>query len=231
MERYTRNVIIDGFGREGQEKLARAKVLVVGAGGLGSPVLLYLAAAGVGTLGIADYDVVDITNLQRQIIHATEDLGKPKIESARQSMEALNPDVEVVAYREKFTADNAAGLVRQYDFIIDCCDNYEAKFLINDVCVAEGKPYSHGAVLAMRGEVMTYVPGHADYRKVFNEAPADGEYPTAAQAGALGPVAGIVGSIQATETIKYLTGIGELLTDRILIFDGRTMAFHTLKVK
>lgn len=231
MERYTRNIIIEGFGREGQARLAAARVLVVGAGGLGSPVLMYLAAAGVGTLGIVDYDVVDVTNLQRQIIHGTSNLGRRKVESARASMLALNPSVSVVTYDQKFSAENAVALVEDYDFVVDCCDNYEAKYLINDVCVAVGKAYSHGAILAMRGEAMTYVPGHADYRKIFPAPPADGEYQTAAQAGALGAVAGVVGSIQATETIKYLTGIGDLLTDRILIFDGRSMMFQTLKVK
>lgn len=230
MERYTRNILIDGFGREGQAKLAASSVLVVGAGGLGSPVLMYLAAAGVGTLGIIDYDVVDVTNLQRQIVHGEDDIGKPKVESARETVEALNPGVNVVVYTEKFTKDNAAGLVHQYDFVIDCCDNYEAKYLINDVCVAENRAYSHGAILAMRGEAMTYVPGHADYRRVFPAPPAEGEYRKPEQAGVLGSVAGVIGSVQATEAIKYLTGIGELLIDRILIFDGRNMTFRTLKI-
>ncbi len=231
MERYTRNIAIEGFGREGQEKLAAARVLVVGAGGLGSPVLLYLAAAGVGTLGIIDYDAVDITNLQRQIMHTTDGIGQPKVESARRAVEALNPDVKVIACREKFSEGNASALVAGYDFVVDCCDNYEAKYLINDVCVAVGKPYSHGAILAMRGEAMTYAPGHADYRRVFPSPPAEGEYQTAAQAGVLGSVAGVIGSVQATEAIKYLTGIGELLTDRILIFDAVGMTFRTLRLK
>lgn len=231
MERYERNIIIDGFGRAGQEKLARAKVLVVGAGGLGSPVIMYLAAAGIGTLGIVDHDTVDVTNLQRQIIHGTGDIGRRKVDSARDSVGAVNPDVTVITYPEKFTGDNAAELVAGYDFVVDCCDNYDAKYLINDVCVACGKPYSHGAILAMRGEAMTYVPGHADYRAVFPSPPEDGMQPTAAQAGALGAIAGVIGSVQAAEVIKYITGIGELLTDRILIVNGLTMTFNTLRVK
>ena len=231
MERYVRNMLIDGFGRDGQTKLSESRVLVVGAGGLGSPVLMYLAAAGVGTLGVIDYDVVDVTNLQRQVVHGEGDIGRPKVESARETVENLNSNVSVVSYREKFREDNAALLVREYDFVIDCCDNYEAKYLINDICVAESRAYSHGAILAMRGEVMTYVPGHADYRSVFPAPPAEGEYLKPDQAGVLGAVAGVIGSIQATEAIKYLTGIGELLTDRILIFDGRNMTFKILNVR
>ncbi|MDR2911100.1 MAG: HesA/MoeB/ThiF family protein [Bacteroidales bacterium] len=228
--RYDRNILIEGFGREGQQKLQNSKVLVIGAGGLGSPVLYYLAAAGVGTLGIIDSDVVDISNLQRQILHHSTEIGMPKIISAKEKLEALNPDVHIVTYKERFTQNNAAVLVRQYDFIVDCCDNYETKFLINDICVAEQKPYSHGAVLAMRGEVMTYIPGSAHYRKIFGGPPAEKTLPTSAQAGILGAVAGIVGSIQATETIKYLVGIGDLIINRILIIDGNTMAFHILKL-
>lgn len=231
MNRYNRNILIEGWGEEGQQKLRSSKVLVVGAGGLGSPVLLYLAAAGVGTLGIVDYDVVDISNLQRQILHQTTDLGKNKIESAREKLNVLNPEVSVITYSEKFTEKNAANIIGEYDFVIDCCDNYTTKFLINDVCVREQKPYSHGAVLALRGEVMTYIPGNACYRSVFDNPPEDGTAPTSAQAGILGSIAGVIGSIQATEAIKYLTGIGELILNRILIFDGKSMNFYSLKVK
>ncbi|MDR1706640.1 MAG: HesA/MoeB/ThiF family protein [Prevotella sp.] len=228
--RYNRNILVEGFGEEGQQKLQNSKVLVIGAGGLGSPVLYYLAAAGIGTLGIIDSDVVDISNLQRQILHRTREIGVPKVISAKEKLEALNPDVHIVAYRERFTQDNAAELVRQYDFIVDCCDNYETKFLISDVCVAEQKAYSHGAVLTLRGEVMTYIPGSADYRKVFGSPPPAGTMPTSAQVGILGSIAGLVGCIQATEAIKYLTGIGDLILNRILIIDGKTMAFQSLKI-
>lgn len=231
MNRYNRNILIDGFGEDGQQKLNSAKVLVIGAGGLGSPVLFYLAAAGVGTLGIIDYDVVDISNLQRQILHRTDEVGKLKTESAKEKLLALNPNTRVVTYVEPFNRDNAAMIVCQYDFVVDCCDNYETKFLINDVCVKEHKPYSHGAVLTLRGEVMTYIPGCADYRCVFENPPEVGIVPTSAEVGILGSIAGVVGSIQATEVIKYLTGIGDLITDRILIFDGKTMKFHSLKIR
>ena len=228
--RYSRNILIEDFGEEGQIKLKKSKVLVIGAGGLGSPVLYYLAAAGIGTLGIVDYDTVDISNLQRQILHHSNDIGISKIISAKDKLEALNPDIHIVPYEEHFTRENAVGLVCEYDFIVDCCDNYETKFLINDICVAEQKPYSHGAVLALRGEVMTYVPGHADYRSVFDGPPENGTVPTSAQAGILGAIAGIVGSIQATEVVKYFTGIGSLILNRLLIIDGKTMAFLSLKI-
>lgn len=231
MNRYDRNILIDGIGESGQQKLKNACVLVVGAGGLGSPVLYYLTAAGVGTIGIIDYDVVDITNLQRQILHFTNDVGMPKVVSAMEKLDALNPDVQVHTYRERLTEKNAGIIIRNYDFVVSCTDNYEAKFLVNDVCVRIGKPYSHGAALALRGEAMTYVPGNACYRCVFGEIPEEGALPTSAQVGILGSVAGLVGSIQATETIKYITGVGELLLNRILIVDAQTMGFHSLKVE
>lgn len=231
MDRYHRNELIEGIGKEGQQKLLQSKVLVIGAGGLGSPVLQYLAAAGIGTIGIVDYDIVDITNLQRQVLHFTEDIGCPKVESAINKLSRLNPNIDLVPYREKFTEENASALIQQYDFVIDCCDNYEAKFLINDVCASNNKAFSHGAVLSMKGEVMTYIPGSACYRCVFGEPSAEGEMPTSSQVGILGAVAGTIGTIQATEAIKYLTGVGELLTNRILIYDARSVAFHSLKVK
>lgn len=252
MDRYNRNILIEGFGDEGQAKLKAAKVLVIGAGGLGSPVLLYLAAAGVGTLGIVDDDMVNITNLQRQFLHFTTDLNRSKIVSAREKVASLNPEVKVVTYPYRFTEENAEriilGLVSreevnalltsspeppggEYDFIVDCCDNYATKLLINDVCVKLQKPYSHGAVIAMRGEVMTCIPGTACYRCVFETPPEDGILPTSSQDGILGAVAGIVGSIQATETIKFLVGMDGLITNRLLVIDAKTMNFVSLKVK
>lgn len=228
--RYNRNILIDGLGEEGQARLKAASVLVIGSGGLGSPVLLYLAAAGIGRIGIVDYDTVDESNLQRQILHFTEDIGVDKVLSASQKLRALNPAIEIVTYNERFTPDNAVTLISPYDFVVDCCDNFATKFLIDDVCVQQQKPYSHGAVVAMQGEVMTYIPGSASYRSVFGGQPADEDGVTSSQVGILGAVAGIVGSIQATETIKYLTGIGDLLTNRLVLIDGRTMTFRTLKV-
>lgn len=226
--RYARNLPV--IGPEGQRRLRAGRVLVIGAGGLGSPVLYYLAAAGVGTLGIVDSDEVELSNLQRQILHRTQDIGVPKTDSAAEKLHALNSEITVKTYLARFTSDNAAALIAEYDFVVDCCDDYDTKFLINDVCVAASKPFSHSAILAFRGEAMTWVPGSADYRAVFGDPPPEGSVPTPAQAGTLGTVAGIVGSIQATEAIKYLTGAGDLLTDRILIIDAGTMSFHTLKV-
>jgi len=231
MERFTRNILIEGIGETGQQKLKNANVLIIGAGGLGSPVLFYLAAAGVGHLGIMDYDQVDITNLQRQILHQTCDLGRSKVLSATEKLTALYPDLKIKGYEYKLTQENAAGIIGSYDFVIECCDNYEAKFLINDVCVSTGTPFSHAAVLSMQGEVSTYTPGHACYRCIFGEAPSEGSMPTSAEVGILGSIAGIAGSIQATEAIKYITGTGTLLTNRLLIFNGRNMQFTTLKVE
>ncbi|MCC8153781.1 MAG: HesA/MoeB/ThiF family protein [Tannerellaceae bacterium] len=230
MERFNRNILIEGFGEAGQQQLKEAKVLVIGAGGLGSPVLFYLAAAGIGRIGIMDYDVVDITNLQRQIIHQTKDLGKEKVISATEKLTALYPDIAITGYIEKLTRENGEKIFPDYDFMVECCDNYEAKFLINDICVELGKPFSHGAVLAMQGEIMTYLPGSACYRCIFGEQPLNNAVPTSAQAGILGSIAGIAGSIQATEVIKYFTKTGTLLTNQLLIFDGRNMQFTRLKV-
>lgn len=231
MDRYNRNILIEGFGEEGQEKLKNARVLVIGAGGLGSPVLLYLAAAGVGTLGIVDYDSVDITNLQRQIIHFTTDLTKLKVKSAAEKLLRLQPEINLHLHPEAFTGQNAMDLIRAYDFIVDCSDNFDTKFLINDTCVQLQKPYSHGSVVALRGEVMTYLPGHACYRCVFDSPPEASFTVTSSQVGILGSIAGIIGSIQATEVIKYLTDIGNLLTDRLLIIDGVTMNFLPLSIE
>ncbi len=231
MDRYNRNILIDGFGVEGQEKLKKSRVLVVGAGGLGAPVLYYLVAAGVGEIAIVDYDVVDETNLQRQILHFTQDTGRFKVISAKEKLEALNPEVKIEALQVKLSAENAKGIIEQYDFIVSCTDNYETKFLVNDVCVSLHKAYSHGAVLALKGEVMTFLPGHSCYRCVFGDMPEEGTMPTSAQAGILGAVAGIVGSIQATEAIKYLVGVGTLILDRILIVDAQSMNFYSLGVE
>lgn len=228
MERYSRNILIEGFGAEGQEKLKRAKILVVGAGGLGSPVLLYLAASGVGTLGIVDYDRVDVSNLQRQIIHFTSDVGCHKTDSAAEKLRLLAPDICIQLHNEPFDVENAVSLVDKYDFVIDCCDNFDTKYLINDICVQQKKPYSHGSVVGMRGEVMTYLPGYRCYRSFFETPPNPPEACTSSKNGILGAVAGIVGSIQATEAIKYLVGMGELLVDKLLVIDGRTMRFTTL---
>ena len=229
-DRYLRNRLVEGVGEVGQQKLAQAKVLVIGAGGLGSPVLYYLAAAGVGTLGIMDYDTVEITNLQRQVLHYTADIGRLKVDSAAEKLRSINPEVRINTYAEALTHERGKAIIAAYDYILDCCDNYEAKFLINDLCVEMQKPYTHAAVLAMKGEVMTYLPGHAQYRDVFDNPPTEGTYQGASELGVIGAVAGMIGSIQATEAIKYITGVGDLLVDRLLLVDARTMQFIPLKV-
>ncbi len=231
IERYSRHIILQDVGVGGQEKILKAKVLVIGAGGLGAPALLYLAAAGVGTLGIIDGDVVDMSNLQRQVIHFTGDVGKPKIESAAEKIAQINPDVNAVTYRDVIRAENAFEIIKDYDFVLDGTDNFAAKFLINDACVLAGKPYSHGGILRFDGQTMTYTPGSACYRCIFKEAPPKNAVPTCSQAGVLGAIAGMLGTIQAAEVLKFITGVGDLLTNRLLIFDAKRMTFRTVAVK
>ncbi|NDW11318.1 HesA/MoeB/ThiF family protein [Bacteroides sp. 214] len=231
MERYNRNILIDGIGETGQARLKASKVLVIGAGGLGSPVLLYLVAAGVGTIGIIDNDTVNVTNLQRQVLYGSTDLDKSKAHTAAEKLKTINDDCHIVAHHQLFTEDNAESFISKYDFVVDCSDNFATKYLINDTCVKLSKPYSHGAVVAMHGEVMTHIPGNSCLRSVFPTQPADGELPIAAEIGILGAVAGIIGSIQATETIKYLVGMDDLLINKLLLVDGRTMEFRVMRVK
>ena len=224
-------MLVEGIGEEGQAKLKAARALVIGAGGLGSPVLYYLVAAGVGTVGIVDDDKVNISNLQRQILYTTPDIGMLKTFSAGQKLTALNPEVKITLCNCRFTEENAEKITLDYDFIVDCCDNFATKLLINDVCVRMKKPYSHGAVVDMRGEVMTYTPGAACYRCVYDALPQEGQSSASPQTGIIGAVAGITGSIQATEAIKCLIGMRDLLTDRLLVTDAKTMKFISLKVK
>lgn len=231
IERYSRHILLQDVGVEGQEKILQAKVLIIGAGGLGAPAALYLAAAGVGTIGIVDADNVDLSNLQRQVIHFTADVGKPKVISAKEKMEAINPDVKVNAIQEFLYSGNALDIIRDYDFVIDGTDNFPVKFLINDACVMLGKPFSHGGILRFRGQTFTHVPGSACYRCMFKEPPPVGAVPTCSQAGVLGAIAGMLGTIQAAETLKYITGVGELLTNRLLTFDAKTMNFRTIPVR
>lgn len=231
IERYSRHIILADVGIEGQEKILNGKVLIVGAGGLGSPVALYLAAAGVGTIGLIDGDVVDRTNLQRQVIHFTPDLNKPKVQSAKEKIELMNPDVKVVTYNELLTTDNIKEIFSEFDFIVDGTDNFPTKFLINDACVFLGKPFSHGGILRFDGQTFTYVPGEACYRCLFRKPPPPKAVPTCSQAGVLGSIAGMLGTIQATEVLKFLIQKGELLTNRMLIFDALTMEFRTTRFK
>lgn len=231
LERYSRHIILKEIGVKGQKKLLNAKVLIIGAGGLGAPAALYLAAAGVGTIGIADADVVDLSNLQRQVIHATADIGRPKVESAKESMLAINPDITVNTYQEFIYSGNIAEIIADYDFILDGTDNFPAKFLINDACVLAGKPFCHAGIIRFNGQLMTYVPGQGPcYRCVFKSPPPKDAVPTCKQAGVIGAMAGVIGCLQAMEAIKYITGAGELLTGRLLTYDALKMSFRTIKV-
>lgn len=231
IQRYSRHILLQDVGVEGQEKINNARVLIIGAGGLGAPVTLYLAAAGIGTIGLIDGDVVDLSNLQRQVIHFTDDVGRPKVLSAKEKINKLNPEVNVVTYQKLFTAENALELVKDYDFIVDGTDNFPVKFLINDACVFAKKPFSHGGILRFEGQTFTYVPGSACYRCFFYAPPPPNAVPTCSQAGVLGAIAGMLGTIQAAEVLKYFTGVGELLTDRLLTFNAKTMNFRTIKSK
>lgn len=231
LERYSRHIILQEVGVKGQKKLLNASVLIIGAGGLGAPAALYLAAAGVGTIGIVDADEVDLSNLQRQVIHTTNDVGKAKVKSAAETMEAINPDVTVKTYRTFVDSTNIMDLIKDYDFIIDGTDNFPAKFLINDACVMAGKPFSHAGIIRFKGQLMTYVPREGPcYRCVFKNPPPKDAVPTCKQAGVIGAMGGVIGSLQAMEAIKYIIGKGELLTGKLLTYDALKMEFHTIKL-
>lgn len=230
LERYSRHILLKEVGAKGQKKLLNGKVLIIGAGGLGAPIALYLAAAGVGTIGIADLDTVDLSNLQRQVIHTTADIGKAKVQSAKETMQAINPDVQVNPYQIYVNAASIMDLIKDYDFIIDGTDNFAAKFLINDACVLQKKPFSHAGILRFGGQLMTYVPGEGPcYRCVFREPPPDA-IPTCRQAGVVGAMGGVIGSLQAMEAIKFLIGKGDLLTGKLLTYDALTMEFRRIKL-
>jgi len=232
LKRYSRHILLPEVGVEGQAKLLDAKVLIVGAGGLGSPVSLYLAAAGVGTIGIVDNDHVEISNLQRQIVHFTKDINTAKVDSAAEKMRAINPDIKVKTYQTTLCADNIKGIIRDYDFVVEGTDNFATKFLVNDACVLEGIPFSHGGILRFDGQTMTVLPGHsACYRCTFRNPPPPGTVPTCSRAGVLGAIAGMLGTIQAAEALKFITGAGELLTDSLLSFNAKTMDFRKVSLK
>lgn len=229
LERYSRHITLKEIGVKGQKKLLAAKVLIIGAGGLGAPAAMYLAAAGVGTIGIADFDSVELSNLQRQIIHTTGDVGKSKVQSAAETIKALNPDVTVKTYNGPVSSMNIEAMIADYDFIIDGTDNFSAKFLINDACVLGHKPFSHAGILRFEGQLMTYVPDEGPcYRCVFEAPPPKDAVPTCREAGVIGAMAGIIGSMQALEAVKYITGQGRLLTGSMLIFDGLKMEWRKI---
>ena len=229
--RYSRHILLKGVGGVGQQKLLSARVLVVGAGGLGSPVSLYLAASGVGTIGVVDADEVDLSNLQRQVLHDTADVGRAKVESAAERIAEINPEVRVEKHPYRLNAENARRLVEHYDFIVEGTDNFPTKFLVNDACVLAGKPFSIGGILRFQGSTITHVAGSACYRCVFRQPPPKDAVPTCSQAGVFGAVAGMLGTVQAAETVKYLVGIGDLLANRVLSFDALTMDWRRVEVR
>ncbi len=230
--RYSRHLILPEVGMEGQQKLKAASVLCVGTGGLGSPLLLYLAAAGVGRIGIVDFDVVDASNLQRQIIHGTSTVGKPKVISARDRILDVNPNVTVELYEEPFTSENALRIGANYDVIVDGTDNFPTRYLVNDACVLLGKPNVYGSIFRFEGQASVFnYQGGPNYRDLYPEPPPPGLVPSCAEGGVLGVLPGIVGTIQATETIKILLGIGTSLSGRLLLFDALNMSFRELKLR
>jgi len=231
VQRYSRHIIMPDVGSVGQRKLLGSSVLIVGAGGLGSPIALYLAIAGVGTIGIVDFDTVDLSNLQRQILHQEGDIGRPKVESAKETLLAYNPDLNVILHEEPITSDNAMDIIPNYDVIVNGADNFQARYLVNDASFLAGKPLVDGSILLFDGQASTYIPGQGCYRCIFPEPPPPGEVPSCAEAGVLGALPGMIGTIQATEVIKVLLGIGEPLAGRLLIIDALSMDFRVLKVR
>jgi adenylyltransferase/sulfurtransferase len=230
--RYSRHLIIPEVGMEGQQKLKAAKVLLVGAGGLGAPLGLYLAAAGVGRIGIVDFDVVDSTNLQRQVIHSTADVGRKKIDSAAEKMRAINPNVNVVKHETALTSENALGILKDYDFVVDGTDNFPTRYLVNDACVLLGKPNVYGSIFRFEGQATVFAyEGGPCYRCLYPEPPPPGLVPSCAEGGVLGILPGTIGLIQATETVKLILGIGEPLVGRLLLYDALGMRFRELKLR
>jgi adenylyltransferase/sulfurtransferase len=230
--RYSRHFLLPEVGEEGQAKLLQAKVLMVGAGGLGSPSAYYLAAAGVGTIGIIDNDVVDVSNLQRQILHANDRVGMPKVESAKKTLEGLNPDVKVIPYQAKLTSENIMDIIKDYDLVVDGCDNFPTRYLVNDACVLAGKPNVHGSIFQFEGQATVFYPGKGPcYRCLYPEPPPADMAPSCAEAGVLGVLPGLIGVIEALEAIKIILGKGDTLVGRLLYFNTLTMEINTLTLR
>ncbi|PRX32493.1 molybdopterin/thiamine biosynthesis adenylyltransferase [Orenia metallireducens] len=232
LQRYSRHIILQDVGVEGQEKLLTSSVLIIGTGGLGTPAAQFLAAAGIGKIGLVDADKVELSNLQRQVLHHTPDVGKLKVQSAKEKINAMNPDVEVKTYDYYLTSQNIKEVIREYDFVIDGTDNFPAKFLINDACVMEGKPFSHAGIIRFGGQTTTVVPGEDTpcYRCMFPQPPKPGSVPSCKEAGVIGVMGGVIGTIQATEAIKYILGKGELLTGKLLTYDALKMDFRKINL-
>jgi adenylyltransferase/sulfurtransferase len=230
--RYSRHLILPEVALEGQQRLKASRVLLIGAGGLGSPLALYLAAAGVGTIGLVDFDVVDVTNLQRQIVHGSKDVGRPKLESARDRLKDLNPHVHVEGFETRLTSENALEIVRDFDIVIDGTDNFATRYLTNDACVILGKPNVYGSIYRFEGQSSVFATEEGPcYRCLYPEPPPPGLVPSCAEGGVLGVLPGLVGTIQATEGIKLLLGIGEPLIGRLLLIDALTMQFRTMRLR
>jgi adenylyltransferase/sulfurtransferase len=235
LERYARHVVLDEVGEEGQLRLLGAKVLVVGAGGLGAPLALYLAAAGIGTIGIADDDTVDLSNLQRQIIHGMPDIGRPKVDSAAATIAQLNPEIRVIRHQQRLTADNGRELIAGYDLVADGSDNFRTRYLLNDLCIQAGKTLVSAALLRFDGQLSTFKAHlgspHPCYRCLFADEPPADLIPRCESAGIFGAVAGVMGSLQATEVLKEILGLGDSLSGQLLIYDALSTAFHKIRVK
>ncbi len=231
VKRYSRHIIMPQVGSSGQRKLLEAKVLIVGAGGLGSPVALYLGLAGVGTLGIVDFDVVEMSNLQRQILHHEHDVGRPKVLSAQETLHEYNSGVKVVSHEAPLTSENAMEIISQYDIVVNGADNFPARYLVNDASYLCGKTLVDGSILLFDGQASVFVPGQGCYRCLFPTPPPPGAVPSCAEAGVLGALPGMVGSIQATETIKVILGQGEPLVGRLLLIDALSMEFRTVRLR
>ncbi len=230
-ERYSRQIMIPDVGVAGQRKLLDARVLVVGAGGLGSPAAVYLAAAGVGTLGIVDSDELELSNLQRQILHHTPDVGRPKVESAQETIARYNPDVRVIPHKERLTAANALAIVGQYDVVVGAVDNFDTRYLLNDASYLKGKPYIDGGVFLFEGQVTVFIPGKGCYRCLFPVPPPVEVVPKPSQVGLLGTLPGVIGVIEAFEALKLILGLGESLAGRLLIFDALPMEFRQVRTR
>lgn len=230
VKRYSRHIIMPQVGSIGQRKLMQSKVLIIGAGGLGSPAAVYLALAGVGTIGIVDFDTVDLSNLQRQILHHNTDVGRPKVVSAMETIKEYNPDTNVVLHETWLTSENAMDIIPEYDIIVSGADNFPSRYLINDACYLAGKPLVDGSILIFDGQATVFIPGKGCYRCLFPSPPPPGMVPNCAEAGVLGALTGLVGSIQAVETMKLILGIGESLSSRLLLIDALSMDFRQVRI-
>jgi adenylyltransferase/sulfurtransferase len=231
VKRYSRHIIMGDVGSKGQRTLLGSKALIVGAGGLGSPSAIYLSLAGVGTVGIVDFDVVELSNLQRQVLHHSSDVGRPKVQSAYDNIKAYNPDVNVILHETRLDSSNAMEIISQYDLVINGADNFATRYLVNDACYLLNKPLMDGSILIFDGQATVFLPGQGCYRCLFPSPPPPGMVPNCAEAGVLGALTGLVGSIQATEALKHFLGIGESLSSRLLLIDALSMTFREVRLK